>query len=292
MEYTEKNIRIKCNDEVELGAILLVPEMPEGVIQFNCGTGAKKEFYLSFLKFLAKNGFICCLWDYRGSGDSAPTSLKNCNYRFSDYGMKDMPSVKYYLQQKYPNLPFFILAHSAGGQQIGLMHDLTGIQGMICFAVSVGYPWYMPLGYRLLTLFFFYLFTPVSIFLKGYVDAKRFNIMEDLPKNVALEWRDWCSKPNYLFDKNFMGKSIPKGNFENYTFPIQVFWTSDDPISNKKSIPTFWKHLNSNQGIQIKEVAPKNYQQKYIGHFGFFKKKMKDNLWKETLQQLNLWLKK
>jgi len=38
-----------CADGVKLSGLLLIPEKPKAVIQFNCGTATKKEFYLKFL---------------------------------------------------------------------------------------------------------------------------------------------------------------------------------------------------------------------------------------------------
>jgi len=65
---TEK-FHVKCTDGIILKGLLLLPENPKAVIQFNCGTATKKEFYLPFLEFLSQHNYICCLWDYRGSGE-------------------------------------------------------------------------------------------------------------------------------------------------------------------------------------------------------------------------------
>ncbi|WP_051296045.1 alpha/beta hydrolase family protein [Eisenibacter elegans] len=179
---------MRCADGVVLRGILLLPEKPKAALQFNAGTATKKEFYLPFLEFLAENNFICCLWDYRGSGDSMPEGgLKNCDFTYSDYGLKDMPTIKVYLNERFPGLPFLFFGHSAGGQQIGLMPNLQNVKGAVNFAVSTGYAPNMPLGYRLMSSYFFYIFAPLSIKLTGYLKAKKFGIMEDLPKNVVLE---------------------------------------------------------------------------------------------------------
>lgn len=92
----KENFETVCEDGVKLKGTLLIPENPKAVVQFNCGTATKKEFYLSFLTYLAENGYLCCLWNYRGSekGDD----LKNSSYTFSDYGTKDMPAIKKYLK--------------------------------------------------------------------------------------------------------------------------------------------------------------------------------------------------
>lgn len=275
-----------CEDGVLLKGLLIIPEKPKAIVQFNCGTAAKKEFYLPFLEYLAEHGYVCCLWDYRGSGESAPGSLKGCEYTFHEYGTKDMPAIKNFLQQKYPKLPLFLFGHSAGGQLIGLIPNLDGYKGMVAFAVSTGYMFHMPIGYLLTSFYFFYIFTPISILLTGYLRAKKFGIMEDLPKNVVLEWKAWCSKKSYYFDKAFYGKTIPEGHYQNIPFPIHTFWASDDPISNKNSVPTFWENIKSEHEISFTKVTPKEVGVKEIGHFGFFKKRMKISLWKQGLAKL------
>jgi predicted alpha/beta hydrolase len=285
--FTIEKIEIKCIDGVVLRGLLLVPEKPKAVLQFNCGTATKKEFYLPFLEYLSDNNYICCLWDYRGCGDSADTEMKFCSYTFSDYGLKDIPAVKTYLTNRFPALPFFFFGHSAGGQLIGFVDELQDVSGMVCFAVSTGYLPYMPLGYRIKSYYFFYLFTPISLFFMGYLKAKKIGIMEDLPKNVVLEWRNWCAKKNYFFDSSFYGKTVPHGNFKDFTFPIHVFSTLDDTISSPKNIANFWNHIKSEKPITFESMHPKKFGLKSIGHFGMFKKKHKDHLWKKALEKLD-----
>ncbi len=283
-------IMVRCDDGVDLKGVLIIPPAPKAVVQFNGGTGTKKEFYLPFLEFLAQDGFLCCLWDYRGSGESAPADLKTCAYRFLDYGRKDMPAVKNYLTNRFPTLPYLLVGHSVGGQQVGFMDNLAGTKGMLGFAVSTGYLAYMPISYRWLAAYFFHLFTPLSIKLTGYVAAKKFGIMEDLPREVAREWKAWCGQPDYFFNARFYGKTVPRGNFKNYNFPIHMYWTSDDPISNHRSVPAFWNQVENQSTTHLHQIEPTDYRQKKIAHFGFFKKSMRDQLWPEALQKLNSFL--
>jgi len=285
-ELIREKISVTCSDGVVLSGLLLLPENPKGVVQFNGGTALRKEFYLPFLEYLSSHGYITCLWDYRGSGGSAPASLKGCDYRFSDYGVKDMPAVKAYLTTRFPEFPLLLVTHSVGGQQIGFVENLSDVKGMVSFAVSTGYFGYMPWKFRLMSLYLFYMFTPLSIALCGYVAAKRFNYMEDLPKNVAREWRSWCWKPDYFFNPRFSGKSVPAGTFREYTFPIHAYWVTDDPIANKHSVPAYWANVRSTQPITHRQIRPSEFGKKKIGHMGFFKKAFKETLWKETVEKL------
>ncbi|WP_223599073.1 alpha/beta fold hydrolase [Chryseobacterium sp. GVT01B] len=279
-----------CEDGVKLKGILFTPDTPKAVIQFNCGTGTKKEIYLSFLTYLAENGFLCCLWDYRGSGDSSSENLKTCEFTFSDYGVKDMPAIKDFLNKKFPDLPFMIVGHSAGGQQIGFMKNLDNVKGMINFAVSAGYYHNMPFSYRMKAYFYFYIFAPVSVLMTGYVKAKAFGLMENLPKNVVSEWRNWLEKKDYFFDPKFYGKTVPVGHFKNYTFPIHLYWTIDDTISSEKNTESYWQHIKSKEEISFTKLVPSELGLKKIDHFGFFKRNMKDKLWENVVSKLNSFL--
>jgi predicted alpha/beta hydrolase len=284
--FRTESFETRCADGVRLAGRLLIPEQAHAVVQFNGGTGAKKEFYLPFLSYLAENGYACCLWDYRGAGESAPPSLRGCSYMFRDYGLQDMPAIKSYLQGRFPGLPLYLVCHSAGGQQVGFMPDLSGIRGMVAFAVSAGYLPAMPLGYRLLSAYFFYLFTPLSIALTGYVAAKRFRIMEDLPRQVALEWRAWCRRPDYFFDPRFAGRSVPVEAYGRLPFPVQLYWTPDDTISSEANTRRFWSHVRSERGIQMQELRASAYGVREMGHFGFFRKQQRERLWPEVLETL------
>ena len=290
---TQSKIKIKCSDGIELSAIVLVPDgTPRAIVQINSATATPKEYYLNFAQFLTENGFIACVFDYRGVCESTPEDgLRNCKYDYMMWGQLDMPAVLDYLDGRFPNLPKLIMGHSVGGQEVGLMPNHNKIKGMVTFATSVGYWNFMPLGYRLQTHFFFQIFTPISNLLFGYVAAKKLGLMEDLPKQIVLDWRNWCSVPEYFFNEKYYTNSAQKGFFKDLTFPIQVYWTTDDPISNAHSIPMFWKHVNSSRGIKIDCIKPEDIGEKTIGHFGFFRKKYKSNLWQMALRDLANFIK-
>lgn len=286
----QKNFKTTCRDGVVLRGVLLIPQKPKAVLQFNGGTAAKKEYYLPFLTYLAEQGYLCCLWDYRGSGASTPLSLKDCHYKFRDYGLKDMPAIQSFLLQRYPDLPLLLFGHSVGGQQMALATDLSAYKGMVGFAISTGYFGNMTWRYRLVYLFFFYFFTPLSIFLWGYVRAKPFGLMENLPRKVVLEWRAWCKREAYFFDPAFANKTIPVRRYEEIPFPMHVFWTTDDDISNEANIRSFWSHVLGCHEVSFRQIDPSEFGNRPINHFGFFKKDKKDSLWVEAKDKLDSYL--
>lgn len=274
-----------CEDGVKLNGTLLIPNNPKAVIQFNCGTAVNEKFYLSFLTYLAEHDYLCCSWNYRGTDKT--DKLKNSSIRYIDYGKKDMPAIKAYLENRFSELPFIFMGHSTGGQQIGFIDNLDNVKGVINIAVSTGYYLNMPFGYRMKAYFFFYVFSPISVFLNGYVKAKPYGFMENLPRKVVFEWRDWLEKEDYLFDEKFYGKSVPTGHFKNFKFPIHTYYSTDDTISNTKNTKSFWRNVNSEKEITFTEMTPSDYGLKKIDHFGYFKKTMKDKLWTDIVSRLD-----
>ncbi len=288
---SSEGFSVVTEDGVTLKGELLYPQgNPRGVVQINAATGATRRYYVPFAQYLTEHGFIVCLWDYRGMGESASKALSELDYSFSEIGLKDMPAILDFLKSKFSTIPILGIGHSVGGQQLGLIKNNQILKGFVAVATSAGFPAFMPLGYRLKTLYFFYVFSPISIKLKGYVAAKKFGIMEDLPKNVLLEWRDWCSKPDYLFAKEFYGKTIPKGNYKNLSFPIQVLAATDDPIANPTSVKRFWSHIASDRGVSIRTYTPAELGVAKIDHFGFFRKSFKQSIWKDIISSLENFL--
>lgn len=281
-----QKVKVKCEDGVELAAILIEPENPKAAVQLNIGTGAKKEFYIPFAKFLVEHNYAVCTFDYRGTCESAPASMKDCTYNYIEYGTQDMPAVMDYLDTRYPDLPKLIVGHSVGGMNFGLMPNYQKIKGLVAVGSGSGYWKNMFFGYRLQTLFFFKVFTPISIFLKGYVAAKRFGIMEDLPRNIVTDWAAWCSVPNYFWDEKFFGITVPEGHYHELTFPIAHFWASDDPIANEKNVPLLLKNFKTNKGLSSERLVPSDFGTKSIAHFGFFKRQFRDTIWMKILGKL------
>jgi predicted alpha/beta hydrolase len=282
-----EKLQITTLDGQQLMAALKMPETtPKAVVQINMGTAARKEFYFSFVEFLAKNGYVACVFDYRGTGFNAE-QLKNCNYEYIDYGLQDIPAVFDYLCERFPDLPKFIVGHSAGGQQIGYLPNLERVSGMVCCAVSVGYWGFMPWSYRIQTHFYFDILRPISLALFGYMKTKKLLGLENLPPRVVNTWRDWCSVPDWYFNERFYGKTVPIGRYKDIPFAIKIYSSTDDPISHEKSTKAFWRHVSSTKSIDIEVISPSDVGAKEIGHFGFFRKQFKDTIWQKILDDLN-----
>jgi len=288
--FREEQRLIPTADGILIPLWLYLPERPRAVIQFNPGTAAKMRFYQSFLRFFAERGYVVGQLGYRACAEGPKTDLVNCGFNCADYGRFDMPAGKNYLQQQFPNLPFFILGHSGGGQQLPFVEDLDNVVGAQFFGVSTGFAPEMPLNYRLQSHFFFYLFGPLSLATKGYIAASRYKIMEDLPPGIFKDWRAWCTSPDYFFDERFYGKTVPIVDFDRIKFPIHHYHSSDEVISTRENVRTFWQHWKSSGGISHELIQPEDHRVQEISHFGYFRDKMKATLWQEVVERFEEWL--
>lgn len=288
-----ETIEVQCADGVRLSGRLYLPEgAMRALVMINPATAARTSYYYPFAEFLRTQGFGVCCWNYRGMDGSGQDSLKGCAYQFTDVGKLDIPAVIDFLKARFAGVPLLCIGHSVGAQQVGLVANNHLLDGLIAVATSVGYPPFMPLGYRLQTHFFFQIFAPLSILLKGYVAAARFGIMEDLPRDVALQWKAWCYRPDYLFDRRFYGRpeaygGVVRGNCQALPFPVAVFTATDDEISTRQAVSRFWQHQQSTAGkIRFSWYSPRELGQPQIKHFGYFRKTFKDTLWQDLLQTL------
>lgn len=284
MEIRQEKFKIKCTDGYELSAILLQPSQTKAVVQFNGGTGIVKEFYLNFLMHIASQGYAVLLYDYRGVGESRPASLKNFEATMSDWGRKDMTDTLHWLAEHFPDLPIFLMGHSMGGQQIGMMSNHHLLKGALLIATSTGVISSITKPYRYFASIMFNVYTPLAIALFGYVRLKALGVGEDLPKYIATEWIAWCNHKNYFFD--FIGRTLHNTHYDKIEIPIYAYIIEDDPIANIKSVADLLKgYKNAKISTEIIKVA--DYQVKKIGHLGLFSRRFKENLWHKPIKELD-----
>jgi predicted alpha/beta hydrolase len=280
-----EKIQIPARDGYMLSANLYMPkEVSKGFVQIHCGTGIPQKVYSNFASFLAENGFTSLTFDYRGIAESAPRFLKDSDAKISDWGRLDMSGVFDWVLSNFPNQKKIIAAHSMGGQMVGLMDNHKKIDQLFFIASSTGYWRDMSSPYKWMPAFYWYFMIPIHTKLFGYVNAMKVKQGENLPKGVALEWRKWCTNPDY-FEPEF-GKTLNPVFFDQITTPIKSIQIQDDPLANKTTANKLLKYFK-NAKIEIEEINPKNYGVEKIGHTGFFSRKFKKSLWTKVMNEMH-----
>lgn len=279
-----REIKIPARDGYLLNAKLFEPTSDsKGFVQIHCGTGIPQKLYGNFASFLASEGYTAVTFDYRGIAESAPKNLKNFKAKISDWGQLDMAGVLDWAKENYPDQKKIVAAHSMGGQMVGLMDNHADIDHIFLIASSTGYWRDMSHPYKWLPAFFWYILIPLHIKIYGYANAMKIKQGENLPKDVALQWRKWCINPNY-FDSEFAENKTPLF-FDKIKTPIKAIQIADDPLANKKTSNKLLTYF-SKATIDIKELRPQNLGVKKIGHTGFFSRRFKSSLWSEFIDDI------
>ncbi len=283
---TEKIIKISAEDGYNLSATLREPELKsKGFIQIHCGTGIPQVLYANFAKYLTSNGYTTLTFDYRGIGASKPKSLKGFEAYIREWGQKDMTGVFNWALNNYPNDKKIIIAHSMGGQMVGLMENNNKIDQLYLIASSTGYWKDMSKPYKWILPPLWFVYIPLSIYIYGYVNAEIIKQGENLPKGVAEEWKKWCANPSY-FEIEF-GKSLHPLYYDQINSPIKSIQIADDPIANGITCNKLLKYYKNSE-ITIDKISPEEMGVSKIGHTGFFSRKFKDTLWRRLLNDINM----
>lgn len=274
---SETKIQLPSRDGLLLDALLLESNAKvKGVVQLAGGTGIKKEFYLNFARYLQEQGYHTLLFDYRGIGGSKPKSLRGFEAKNHEWGQKDMAGALDWLDDRYPSLPKFLVGHSAGGQQLGMMDNHHKFSKALLISSSTGYWKWIASPYKYFTLFVWQGLTPLMLKTVGYLPASWFRLGEDLPKGVAAEWRSWCLNSTY-FGKYF-GTTIQKQFYSEVKIPIHFLYPEDDTIATGKTVESL-SGFYTNAIITIEKIALRETNLQKIGHLGFFSRKSKEQLW-------------
>lgn len=259
----------------------LIPSDFEQVVVIASATGVVKEYYKHFAQYLFEMGIAVITFDYAGIGESRPISLRNFNTSAQKWATNDLSTVIDFALQKYPYKTLVLIGHSIGGQLIGLCPNALNAKKIILVAAQSGYYKLWRKSEQLKMLVAWKMLFPFFNFLLGYVPTKKFSAIEDLPGGMAMEWRNWCLSPNYLFD--FVGGEDLY--FDKIEAEMVSYSTDNDKFASVEA--TDWisdKYLNSK--MKRIHLKPEDFSVKNIGHFGYFQKRCSHSVWPELLDKI------
>lgn len=250
------------------------PAGPVGDVVVIAGAmGVKQDFYEPFAKWLAEQGMAAVTFDYRGMGESRPASLRGFSATIVDWAEKDCSALVDEIDRRHPNARIHWVGHSVGAQLFGLVPNRDRIHAVLSIAAGSGYWRYnaRPLRYYVLSLWL--LVMPLAIRLTGYFPGKKLNMVGDLPKGVAEQWRAWCLSSDYLGSDEEARERVASAKT-----PIVALSMQDDEMMTLRGTRQLFG-LYKSAPVEIRRVRPKELGVERIGHFGFFRPKMKDALW-------------
>lgn len=251
------------------------------VLVIASATGVKQSFYKKFAQFLSSHNITVITFDYCGIGLSLKKPIKELTHTASDWGTKDLNGIINYTINNYPTHKKALLGHSIGGQLVGLTELSSKVDKIILVAAQSGY-WKLWNGIGKIKMWTnWHILFPFLLTLFGYMPSKRISGMENLPKNVAKQWKNWGKKNNYLLSEIPIEQTV----FDKLKTEITAFSIEGDEFAPKKAVEWMTKRF-SQARLKSVHLIPQDYDTIKIGHFGIFKDKFKDNIWHLLLREI------
>lgn len=278
-------LRIPALDGFELAATLYEPAPETGpagpggsVVLINSATAVKRGYYDAYARHLAGEGFTVVTYDYRGIGGSRPRKLAGFRARMLDWGRRDLAGVVEWIALHLRPHKLLVVGHSAGGQIVGLAEGNWRIQGLLAVGSQSGWwgHWPVPARYGMALRWYS---VPVITRLFRYLPGA-FGTKEDLPAGVAREWARWGRRPGYLVREGL------DAGFARFRGPLFAYSFSDDAYAPRPAVESL---LDAYTGADIthRHLTPKEVGVPEIGHFGFFRERFRDTLWRESVAWLH-----
>jgi predicted alpha/beta hydrolase len=274
-------IEIETSDRVRLGATLFRPRGGmQRAVSIQAATGVKQTYYAPFAAYLAERGFCALIYDYRGIGRSKPARLRGYAASMRDWAERDVPAAFDFLERASPGARLMAVGHSFGGQIYGLLPQRERIAAVLAIGSQSGYWRHWRGAQRAGMWAFTHLFIPAITRLYGYAAASRIGMGEDLPAGVALEWVRWCRHPEYV-----VGALEAHADYARFRAPLRIVAPTDDRYAPQAAVEALLRLYPSAHG-EIRRVAPQEVGAQHIGHFGFFRERFRDTLWREAADWL------
>jgi predicted alpha/beta hydrolase len=282
----DHSLRLPAADGFRLAATLYEPgavrhgRTGDAVVLINPATAAPRGYYDGFARFLTGRGFSVLTYDYRGIGDSRPGSLRGFKARLRDWGEQDMAGMVDWTARHLQPAKLLVVGHSVGGQIVGLAGNNGKVDALLGVAAQNGYYGHWPAPARFDLALRWHLLVPAVSLLFGYVPGW-LGLKEDLPGGVAREWAAWCRRPGFLLD----GHEERRHGFERFDRPILAYSFEDDGYAPRPAVQSLLG-LYRNARVTHRHVAPGEAGAQAIGHFGFFRDRFRETLWKEAARWL------
>jgi predicted alpha/beta hydrolase len=267
-------VRFPARDGLRLAGDLFLPAGPPRAAALVApAMGVARGYYGPFASFLAREGVAALTFDYRGIGGSRDGGR---GATLGDWGERDLPGALDLLALRFPGVPLLWVGHSVGGQLLGVADE-----GRVAAAVLVGAQsgdWRLWPGagrWKLLALW--YAVIPLVVPLLGRLPAAVLG-GEDVPGGVAREWAEWGRARDYV-----LSHARPRGGlgFTRLTAPLLSYAFPDDDLAPLPAVEALLGYYSAARG-ELRVVRPAEIGARAIGHFGFFRERFEETLWRDA----------
>ncbi len=265
-----EKVRIPTDDGRVLAGILFTPWAPAAAVVIHGGVGFPARYYQAFAAWLADQGVMVLVYDYRDFGASADRPLIQSDACLSDWGLKDQSAALDYLIARSEGLPVRVLGHSLGGQWLAFHRNARRVERAVTVASGPAYWLDHPLPMLPIVLGFWWLFGPLIAAIFGYMPGKRLGLGADIPAGVYWEWRKLCLHRDYHISE--WGKAYPTPDLAAVRFPVTLMPIADDILIAPHMVRKSHRFYPETRIDEIL-LDPKAFGLKRIAHGGAFLEK-------------------
>ena len=266
---------IESKDGTRIAARVYEPDSPDrGSVVIGGAMGVRQDYYAPFAQWLATQGWRVTTFDYRGSGESAPKSLRGFRADLFDWA-RDYEAAVDHAHAALPDRPLYLLGHSLGAQLPGLLNNQHKIRGLLSVAAGSGYWRENAPQLKRYVLYFWFVLVPFATRVFGYFPGRKLKKVGDLPAGVVMQWRKWCLSPRYSVSAE--GEAVRK-QYANARFPVHALSITDDELMTLRGTRSLID-LYENAPRAVERLSPADVGVRRLGHFGPFRSEHEERLW-------------
>lgn len=278
---TREDITLTAADGRALAATLCLPSQSNGMaVQINSASLVPRRYYMAFSEFLAECGFTVLAYDYR-CVVADPRRLRGDRSGVLEWGTHDQPAATAWLRARFPALRLALVAHSVGGQMLGLSPLAAEVRAILMVGTAHGYwrrwPWHRRLGF----LFNNHVSLPLQLAFTGYAPHGMGPGLA-LSATAARELARFQNHPMFFCDA--AGNALRPHNDE-IRVPLRHITLSDDevvPPGTEIDLSMFYPHA----AACADPKTPADFGVERVGHFGFFRRAMPRAAWEDAADWL------
>ena len=277
-------MEITARDGYRLGATLFQPTASNGrAVMVMAATGVPQEYYGKFAAFLAERGFTVLTFDYRGIGRSLHGPVRAVKAGMRDWALLDAAAAFEFLEKNFPNERLMAIGHSFGGQALRPAAAARAHRRRV----------HRRLAERLLAQLAGAVRPGLDVRRDAHRHAADAAPVRLFPRLARRPGRGPAGRRDDRMGELVPPPEIPRGRARRRA-RVRALQGAAPPVrDHRRPLRAAargrgaWRVLYPNrQERRSREVKPEDVNAERIGHFGFFRERFRDSLWREACDWL------
>jgi len=275
--FQSRSIELTTSDGMPIDACLFESDVPAQItVLMLPGIGVPQRAFRHLAAWLAERGARCLTFDYRGIGESTTRPEAASTATLLTWARLDAVTALKYAQTQWTE-PVVLVAHSFGGQLLGLAESFRDVRAAVLFGSGIGLGRYWDGIDRLKIGIYWHVALPLACSLFKLLPAW-IGFGTRLPRGVAREWAKWGRSPEWFLS----WESDAAATFAAFDKPVLAYAIEDDSLASPRAVTALLKLLSSATIIR-RNLAPSEIGAARIGHVGFLKPGLIEPVWEEVL---------